>query len=149
MKKAKLPLPILVLISATLFLFSSSFGEWIGRPATALRSAPPENVEQQQAAIDYVRVMSWLARVVAHPAARAEEKPESAQMADPPKTPTRGVTLHKLQLCALSKLSNPLRSLSKFSRSVSLSRPQPSECSREAPSPASVLRDSSMPAGGS
>ena len=116
MKKAKLPLPVLILISAALFLFSSTFGEWIGRPSTASRTHPRETVEQQQAAIVYVRVMSWLSRLIIHPAAYSEGNIESARPADPPQTPTREVAAHRLQLCALNKPSHPSRSLCKSSQ---------------------------------
>ena len=72
MKKAKLPLPQLILILVTLFSLSSTFGEWIGRPSSALRTPPRETVEQQQVAIVYVRVISWLSRLITHPAAHPE-----------------------------------------------------------------------------
>ena len=105
MKKPKLPLPVLILILSTLFLLSSTFGEWIGRPSTPLRTAARETVEQQQAAIVYIRVMSWLSRVIARPAARSEGNTESAQPADPATAPVRGVPADRLHLCALSKPS--------------------------------------------
>jgi hypothetical protein len=77
MKKAKLRLPLFILIFATFFLLASTFGEWIGRPASASRARPSDTVEQQQAAIVYVWVMSWLSRVITHPAAHAEDNGES------------------------------------------------------------------------
>jgi hypothetical protein len=106
----------LVLISATLFLLSSTFGEWIGRPSSASRMPPSETVEQQQAAIVYIRVMSWLSRVISHPAAHSEDKGESARPARPPKVPTHAVAARRLQVCALNKPSPPT-SLCKSSRS--------------------------------
>jgi hypothetical protein len=72
MKNTKLPLPLLILILATLFSLASTFGGWIGRPSSALRTPPRETVEQQQAAIVYVRVISWLSRLITHPAAHPE-----------------------------------------------------------------------------
>jgi hypothetical protein len=107
MEKSKLPLPVLVLILATLFSIASTFGEWIGRPPSASRTPPSETVEQQQAAIVYVRVMSWLSRVMSHPAAHSENNGESAGPAEPAKSPTHGVAAHRFQLCALSKPSHP------------------------------------------
>jgi hypothetical protein len=116
MKKAKLPLPVLILISATLFLFSSTFGEWIGRPSTALRTPARETVEQQQTAIVYVRVMSWLSQLISHPAAHSEVESEAAYPADPAPAPTRDMAAHRVQLCALSKPSHASRSLCKSSQ---------------------------------
>jgi len=116
MKKVKLPLPLLILIFATFFALASTFGEWIGRPASASRTHPSDTVEQQQAAILYVRVMSWLSRVIAHPAAHTEDNRESARPAEPIKAPIRGVAAHRLQLCALNKSSRPSTSLRTSSR---------------------------------
>jgi hypothetical protein len=107
----------LVLISATLFLLSSTFGEWIARPSSPSRMPPSETVEQQQAAIVYVRVMSWLSRVISHPGAHSEDKGESARPAEPAKTPNRSGVARRLQLCALNKPSRPSTSLCKSSRS--------------------------------
>jgi hypothetical protein len=116
MKKAKLPLPLLILILATLFSLASTFGEWIGRPSSALRTPPSATVEQQQAAILYVRVMSWLSRVITHAAAHSESKSHSARPAEPLQVPTHAVAARRLQLCALHKSSHPSTSLRKCSR---------------------------------
>jgi len=116
MKKARLPLPVLILILATLFLFSSAFGEWVGGPSSALRTPPSETVEQQQAAIVYLQVMSWFSRVIAHPTVRAENKTESARPAEFDKAPTHEVARCKVQLCALNKPSRPSTSPRKSSR---------------------------------
>ena len=113
MKKPKLPVPVLVLILATLFLLSSSFGEWIGRPSTPLRTPARETVEQQQAAIVYIRVMSWLSRVMARPVAHPESNSESAQPADPAKARARAVPAYKPQSCTLK---NPSRSSMRLCR---------------------------------
>ena len=147
MKKAKLPLPLLILILATFFSLASTFGEWIGRPASASSTPPSDTVEQQQAAIVYVRVMSWLSRVITHPAAHAEDKGESARPAEPIKAPTHGVAAHRLQLCTLNKSSRPSTSLCKSSRGT-LSPTQQSESSRAVLSAADVLRNSSTTASG-
>jgi hypothetical protein len=117
MKKAKLPLPLLILILAVFFALASTFGEWISRPSSASRMPPSETVEQQQAAIVYVRVMSWLSRVISHPAVHSEDKGESARPAGPAKAPTHEVAAHRLQLCGLNKPSHPSTSLCKSSRS--------------------------------
>jgi hypothetical protein len=117
MKKARLPLPLLILILATLLSLVSAFGAWIGRPSFALRTPPSETVAQQQAAIVYVRVMTWLSRLLSHPAAHPEDQGESARPAKPAKSLTHGVAAHRLQLCALNKLSRPSTSLCKSSRS--------------------------------
>jgi len=114
MKKPKLPLPVLILILSTLFLLSSTFGEWIGRPSTPLRTAARETVEQQQAAIVYIRVMSWLSRVMARPAAHPEGNSEYAQPADPAKAQARGVPAYKLHLCTLNKPSRPSMRLCRY-----------------------------------
>jgi hypothetical protein len=119
MKKAKLPLPLRILILATLFSLASTFGEWIGRPTAASRTPASETVEQQQAAIVYVRVMSWLSRLIAHPAARTEDKGESARPAEPVKATARPVAAHQLQLCAFDKSARPSTNLCKSSRSAS------------------------------
>jgi hypothetical protein len=116
MKKAKLPLPLLILILATFFSLASTFGEWVGRPASASRTHLSDTVEQQQAAIVYVRVMSWLSRVITHPAAHAEDKGEPVRPAEPIKAPTHEVAAHRLQLCALKKSSHPSTSLCESSR---------------------------------
>ena len=116
MKKVKLPLPLLILIFATFFALASTFGEWIGSPASASRAHPSDTVEQQQAAIVYVRVMSWLSRVITHPAAHTEGNSESARPAEPLQAPTHGAAAHRLQLCALNKFSHPSASLCKSSR---------------------------------
>jgi len=112
MKKAKLPLPVLVLISATLFLFSSSFGEWITRPSASSTPAR-ETTERQDAAIVYVRAMSWVAQLISHPSAHSEMDSESAQTDDASHASTREMPAHRVQLCALNKLSRPSRSLCK------------------------------------
>ena len=116
MKKAKLPLPLLILILATFFSLASTFGEWIGRPASASRTPASDTVEQQQAAIVYVQVMSWLARVITRPATHPKDHSESARIAEPPKVQTHAVAAHKLRLCALNKSSHPSTSLRKSSR---------------------------------
>jgi hypothetical protein len=116
MKKAKLPLPLLILILATLFSLASTFGEWIGRPSSASGTPPSDTVEQQQTAIVYVRVMSWLSRVIIHPAARSEHNSESARPAEPAKAANHSGAAHRLQLCALNKFSRPSTSRCKSSR---------------------------------
>jgi hypothetical protein len=116
MKKAKLPLPLLILILATVFSLASTFGEWIGRPSPALHAPPSDTVEQQQAAIVYVRVMSWLSRVITHRAAHSENNNESAQPAALLPAPTHSVAAHRLQVCALNKPSRPSRSLCESSQ---------------------------------
>jgi hypothetical protein len=148
MKRAKLPLPLLILIFATLFSLASTLGEWIGRPSSALRTPPSDTVEQQQAAIVYVRVMSWLSRVITHPAAHPEDNGVSARPTERIEVSTHGVAAHRLQLCALNKSSHPSRSLCKSSRST-LSPTRQSESSRAVPSAADELRNSSTTAGGS
>jgi hypothetical protein len=148
MKKVKLPLPLLILILAIFFALTSTVGEWIGRPASASRTHPSDTVEQQQAAIVYVRVMSWLSRVITHPAAHAEDNGESAPPAEPIKAPTHEVAAPRLQLCALNKSSRPSTTLCKSSRGT-LSPTQRSESSRAVHSAADVLRNSSTTAGGS
>ncbi len=148
MKKAKLPLPLLILILATVFALASTFGEWIGSPASASRTHQSDTVEQQQAAIVYVRVMSWLSRVITHPAAHTEDNSESARPAEPIQAPTHGVAAHRLQLCALNKSSHPSTSLCKSSRGT-LSPTRQRESSRAIPSVADVLRNSSTTTNGS
>ena len=148
MKKAKLPVPLLILILAIFFALASTFGEWIGSPASASRVQPSDTVEQQQAAIVYVRVMSWLSRVITHPAAHAEDNVVSARPAEPIKAPTHGVAAHRLQLCALNKSSRLSISRCKSSRGAS-SPTRLSESSRAVPSAADLLRNSSTTANGS
>ena len=148
MTKAKLPLPLLILILATIFLLASTLGEWIGNPAAASRPHVSDTVEQQQAAIVYVRVMSWLSRVITRPAAHTEDNGESARPAEPVKAPTHGVAAHRLQLCALNKSSRPSTTPRK-SFPPTLSPSRQSQSSRAVPSASDVLRDSSTPAGGS
>jgi hypothetical protein len=116
MKKAKLPLPLLILILATLFSLGSNFGEWIRRPSSALRTPPSDTVEQQKAAITYLRVMSRLSQVITHPTAHSEGNSESARPYDLSKAPTGEVAAHRLQLCASSKPSHLSRSLCKSSQ---------------------------------
>ena len=148
MKKARLPLPVMILISAILFLVSSTLGEWIGGRSSSLRTPPNETVEQQQAAVVYLQVMSWFSRVVTHPSARAEDKTEFGRPAELIKPPTRGVAAHNLQSCALDKPSRPSTRLRKSSCRT-LSRPQPPESSSATPAAVGELRDSSLPASGS
>jgi hypothetical protein len=116
MKKAKLPLPLLILILATLFSLASTLGEWIGHPTAASRTPANETAEQQQAAILYVRVMSWLSRLIAHPAAHLKGNSESTHPAEPAKGPTHSPAAHRPRLYALSKPSHPSMSLRKSSR---------------------------------
>jgi hypothetical protein len=82
MKRPKLPLPLLILILATLFSLASTFGEWIGHPSSPSRMPPSETVEQQQTAVVYVRVMSWLSRLITRHAAHCEGSRQSARPAD-------------------------------------------------------------------
>jgi hypothetical protein len=133
---------------ATFFSLASTFGEWIGRPASASSTPPSDTVEQQQAAIVYVRVMSWLSGVITRPATHPEDNGESARPAEPAKAPTHAVAAHRLQLCALNKSSRRSSSLCKSSRRT-LSPTQQSESSRAVPSAADVLRNSSTTANGS
>ena len=116
MKKAKLPLPVLILISATLFLFASSFGEWIARPATSVRAPHRENVEPQQTAIAYVRVMSWLSQLVTRSRVQAEANVESAQPAEYSAAPAHAAAARRIQLCAYIRPSHPSRNLCKSSQ---------------------------------
>jgi len=74
MNKAQLPLPLLVLILASLLALASTFGEWIARPSPAPRTPASDTLKQQQTAIVYVRVISWLARLMTHPAVHPEEE---------------------------------------------------------------------------
>jgi hypothetical protein len=129
-------------------LFSSTLGEWISGRSSSLRTPPNQTVEQQQAAVLYLRVMSWFSRVLTHPSARAEGKVESAQPVELIKSPAHGVAAHGLQTCASNKPSRPSTRLRKSSCRT-LSRPQPPESSSAAPSAAGELRDSSLPASGS
>ena len=112
MKKAKLPLPVLVLVSATLFLFSSSFAEWIARPS-ALPTPPRETTEQQGAAIVYVRAMSWVAQLIDHPSAHSLMDADCAQTDGTSHVSNREMPVHRVQTCALSKLPHPSRILCK------------------------------------
>ena len=110
MKKAKLPLPVLVLISATLFLFSSSFAEWIARPSA---SATPrqEAAKQQEAAIVYVRAMSWIAQLISHPSAHSVVEADSTRPDDACQVAIHQAPSRNLQLCELTKLARPSKSL--------------------------------------
>ena len=148
MKKARLPLPVMILLSTILFLVSSTLGEWIGGPSSSLRTPASETVEQQQAALLYLRVMSWFSRAIVHPSARAEDKVEPTQPAEPIPSPPHGVAVHTLQTCALSKPSRSSTRLRKFSCGT-LSRPRPPEGSKAIPSAVGELRDLSVPASGS
>jgi hypothetical protein len=112
MKKAGLPLPVVILFSATLFLFSSSFGEWIARPST-LPAPPRITTEQQEDAMVYVRAMSWVAQLISHPSAHSELDAESAQTDDASRASTRETPEHRIQVCALTKLARPSRNLCK------------------------------------
>jgi len=147
MKKAKLPLPLVILIAATLFMLSSALGEWIGRPAGASRTQPSETVEQQQAAIVYVRVMSWLSRVITHPPAHAQDNSDVARSAELLPVAAHPVAANKLQLCALDKSPRPSATL-RFPCRI-LSRPRQSQSSRAVHAAAGVLRVSSTIANGS
>src|SRR5208282_2842799 len=118
MKKATLPLPLVILILAIFFSLASTFGEWIGRPPSASRTHRSDTVEQQQAAIVYVQVMSWLSRVITHPAAHTEDNVEPARPAESIKALAYGLAAHRLQLCALNKSARPSTSLCKSSRST-------------------------------
>ena len=112
MKKAKLPLPVVILFSATLFLFSSSIGEWIARPSTS--PAPPRvTTEQQETAMVYVRAISWFAQFISHPSAHSELDVESEQTDGASHVSTREASEHQVQVCALTKLDRPSRSLCK------------------------------------
>jgi len=148
MKKAKLPLPILVLISAALFLVSSSFGEWLGRPSSASPMPPRETVEQQQSAIVYLRVMSWLSQVITHPPTLAGADAESTRPVKLVNTRIHGASPHAVQFCALKELSRLSTNLRKSSHRIVL-RSEPSVTFRAAPCASAVLRDSGAPAGGS
>jgi len=109
MQKGKLPLPVLVLILATLFLFSSTLGEWLGRPSTSARRPGSQTVEQQQAAVLYLRVMSWLSQVITRPIARAEDNLESAPPVPPTPAATHAAAHHPVEMCVLSKPPRPSR----------------------------------------
>ena len=110
MKKSKLPLPVLVLISATLFLFSSSFAEWIASPSTS--TAPPrETTKQQEAAIVYVRAMSWVAQLISHPSAHPEMDADCAQTGHASHVSNPEMTVPRVQLCVVSKFPRPSRIL--------------------------------------
>jgi len=112
MKKAGLPLPVVILFSATLFLFSSSFGEWIARPST-LPAPPRITTEQQETAMVYVRAISWVAQLISRPSAHSELDAESAQTDDASHVSTREAPQHGVQVCALTKLARPSRNLCK------------------------------------
>ncbi len=112
MKKVRLPLPVVILFSATLFLFSSSIGEWIARPS-ALPAPPRVTTEQQEAAMDYVQAMSWVAQLISHRSAHSELDAESAQTDDASHVSTREAPEHRVQVCSLTKLARPSRSLCK------------------------------------
>ena len=148
MKKAKLPLPILVLMVATLFLVSSSFGEWIGRPSNSSPISAGETVEGQQSAIVYLRVISWLSRVITHPPALPEADSESAAPVKLINSRPHGVSPHAVQLCALKRLSRFSTNLRKSTPCILL-RAQRSVTFLSAPRAADVSRDWGAPAGGS
>jgi hypothetical protein len=148
MKKTRLPLPLWILILATLFLLANAFGERISHPAAASRTQPSDTVEQQKAAIVYVRVMFWLSRVITHPAARTKDNIKYAQPVEPIGAEVYLVPAHRVQLCALNKSTHPSKSQRRLSRRT-LARAQQSQSSREATSAAGVLRDSSATANGS
>jgi len=112
MRKAKLPLPVLVLISASLFLFSSSFGEWMARPSSSTMPAR-ETTEQRDAAIVYVRAMSWVAQLISHTSAHSEMDADSAPTDDSSHMSARVVPAHSVRICALTKLARPSKSLCK------------------------------------
>jgi len=148
MKKARLPLPLWILILATLFLLANAFGERISHPAAASRSRPSETVEQQQAAIIYVRVMSWLSRVITHPTARTLDNVKYSRPIEPISAEVYPVAAHRVQLCALNKSTHPSKSQRRLSCRI-LAPAEQSRSSREAPSAAGVMRDSSATANGS
>jgi hypothetical protein len=148
MKKAKLPLPLWILILATLFLLANALGERIGHPAAASRTQPSKTVEQQQAAIIYVRVMSWLSRVIAHPGARTVDNVKYARPVEPISAEVYPVAAHRVQLGALNKSTHHSKSQRRLSCRI-LAPAQQSQSSREVPSAAGVMRDSSATANGS
>ena len=148
MKKARLPLPLWILILATLFLLANALGERIGQSAAASRTQPSETVAQQQAAIVYVRVMSWLSRVIAHPGARTKDNAKYARPVEPISAEVYPVAAHRVQLCALNKSTHPSKSQRRLSCRIFAPARQ-SRSSREVPSAAGVLRDSSATANGS
>ena len=148
MKKPKLPLPFWILILATLFLLGSAFGERIGHPAAAARNHPSETVEQQKAAIVYVRVMSWLSRVITHPAARTEDDVKNARPVEPISAQVFSATGRGVQLCALHKSSRPSKSRRRLSCRTLL-RTQRWQGPKELHSAAGLLGDSSTTANGS
>jgi len=112
MKKTRLPLPVVILFSASLFLFSSSIGEWIARPST-LPAPRRVTTEQQESAMDYVRAMSWVAQLISHSSAHSGLNAESAQPGNVSRVSTREAPEHRVQICALTKLDRPSRSLCK------------------------------------
>ncbi len=112
MKKARLPLPVVILFSAILFLVSSNFGQWIARPST-LPAPPRVTTEQQETAMVYVRAISWVAQLISHCNAHSELDAESAQTDEASHVSTREAPEHRIQVCALTKLDRPSRSLCK------------------------------------
>jgi len=116
MRKAKLPLPVLILISAALFLFSSAFGEWIGRPSIAQPTPAGESIEQQQTAIVYVRVISWLSQLISRPASPSEVESECAHGIEPSPVSAHSMGSFSVQLCAMSRPPHLARSACKSSR---------------------------------
>jgi len=148
MKKAKIPLPVLILISTTLFLFSSTLGEWIGRPTASLRTPPRDNAEQQQAAVAYVRLMSWLSQIITPSAVRAEGSRESAAPLESVKARVNEVTARRVQLCALQEFSRFSSRLCKSTHRA-LSRRQPSAGFRVSTCAAPAALDLGETAGGS
>ncbi len=113
MKKAKLPFPVLILISATLFLVSSTLGEWIGGRSSSSRAPVNETVEQQKAAIFYFQVMSWFSQVISHSHARGNDRVESPQPVEAIKSPNCGLASHNLRACALDQPIRPSMSRAK------------------------------------
>jgi hypothetical protein len=112
MEKARLPLPVVILFSASLFLFSSSIGEWIARPST-LPAPPRVTTEQQESAMVYVRAISWVAQLISRPSAHSELDAESAHADEASHVSTREASGRRVQVCALTKLDRPSRSLCK------------------------------------
>ena len=112
MKKAKLPLPVLVLISATLFLFSSSFGEWVAR-SSASSTPARKAAERQDAAIVYVRAMSWIAQLISQPSAHSETDADCAHTDGASQVARHETPAPNVQLCAMTKFIRPPKSLCK------------------------------------
>lgn len=77
MRKIRLPLPVFILILATLISLASALGEWVGHPVAAVRQRRNDTVEQQQAAILYLRILSWVSRVTPHSTSRRENRDRS------------------------------------------------------------------------